>query len=388
MNEFWALVAEVWRHGVAGVDVGRMVVALGVFLLFLFLRGLLTRFLMAWLRAVVRRTATTLDDQVLEAVEPPVRFVPVVMGVFFALQVLELAGTPAEMASSFVRSLIAFTIFWALYRAIGPLSILLHQLARIFTTELIEWMTRALRVAVFVIGAAAVLEIWGIQVGPIIAGFGLLGVAVALGAQDLFKNLIAGLLILAEKRFRKGDWINVAGVVEGTVEAIGFRSTLVRRFDKAPVMVPNSQLSDSAVINFSAMTHRRIKWMIGLEYGTSIDQLRRIRDGIEAYIHETEDFAPASEVSTFVRIDRFSDNSIDILLYCFTKTTVWGEWLAAKERLAYKVKEIVEEAGTGFAFPSRSLYVESLPGERPEPFVPPADGAAPAASETVTRPSG
>ena len=78
--------------------------------------------------------------------------------------------------------------------------------------------------------------------------------------------------------------------------------------------------------------------------------------------------------STFVRIDRFSDSSIDILLYCFTKTTDWGEWLEVKETLAYKIKEIVEAAGTGFAFPSRSVYIESVPGDAAEVFVPPSKG--------------
>src|SRR5690606_24926556 len=105
--------------------------------------------------------------------------------------------------------------------------------------------------------AATILEIWGIKVAPILAGFGLLGVAVALGAQDLFKNLIAGLLILSEKRFSIGDWVRVKDLVEGTVESIGFRSTVIRRFDLSPVYVPNTMLSDNAVINFSNMIFRR-----------------------------------------------------------------------------------------------------------------------------------
>lgn len=377
MTEFWNLVVDVWQHGVIGIDVGRMAAALGIFLVFLMLRGLLTRFLMSWLRMMTKRTPWTLDDQILAAIEPPVRFVPVVMGLFFAFQVLKLVGTPDQMASNLVRSLIAFTIFWALYRAVDPLSVLLHRLDRIFSTELVEWMARAIRVLVFIIGAAAVLEIWGIKVGPIIAGFGLIGVAVALGAQDLFKNLIAGLLILAEKRFHKGDWIHVEGVVEGHVETIGFRSTMVRRFDKAPVMVPNSQLSDTAVINFTAMTHRRIKWLIGVEYRTSVDQLRQIRDQIAAYIDETPDFAPKTDVSTFVRIDSFGDSSINIMVYCFTITTKWGEYLEIKERLAYKVMDIVHGAGAAFAFPSQSIYVESLPGDdAPEIFQPPTGPAS------------
>lgn len=377
MTEFWNLVVDVWQHGVVGIDVGRMAAAVGIFLAFMLLRGLMTRFLMAWLRMMTKRTPWTLDDQILTTIEPPVRFVPVVMGLFFAFQILDLKAMPEQMASNLVRSLIAFTIFWALYRVIDPLSVLLHRLDSIFSTELVEWMARAIRVLVFIIGAAAVLEIWGIKVGPIIAGFGLIGVAVALGAQDLFKNLIAGLLILAEKRFHKGDWINVDGVVEGHVETIGFRSTMVRRFDKAPVMVPNSQLSDTAVINFTAMTHRRIKWLIGVEYRTSVDQLRQIRDQIAAYIDETPDFAPKTDVSTFVRIDSFGDSSINIMVYCFTITTKWGEYLEIKERLAYKVMDIVHGAGAAFAFPSQSIYVESLPGDdAPEIFQPPAGPAS------------
>lgn len=377
MSEFWTLVVDVWQHGVVGIDVGRMAAAIGIFLVFMTLRGLLTRFLMGWLRMMTKRTPWTLDDQILATIEPPVRFVPVVMGLFFAFQILELQGMPEQMASNLVRSLIAFTIFWALYRVIEPMSVLLHRLDSVFSTELVEWMTRAIRVLVFIIGAAAVLEIWGIKVGPIIAGFGLIGVAVALGAQDLFKNLIAGLLILAEKRFHKGDWINVDGVVEGHVEAIGFRSTMVRRFDKAPVMVPNSQLSDTAVINFTAMTHRRIKWLIGVEYRTTVDQLRQIRDQIAAYIDDTPDFAPKTDVSTFVRIDSFGDSSINIMVYCFTLTTKWGEYLEIKERLAYKVMDIVHGAGAAFAFPSQSIYVESLPGDdAPEIFQPPTGPAS------------
>ncbi len=200
----------------------------------------------------------------------------------------------------------------------------------------------------------------------------MFGVAVALGAQDMFKNLIAGLTVIAEKRFNPGDWVKIDGEVEGTVENIGFRSTLIRRFDKAPVHVPNAKLSDNAVINFSKMTHRRIYWVLGVEYSTTVDQLKKIRDGIEKYVLGNDAFAKPPEVSTFVRIDSFNDSSIDIMLYCFTKTTDWGEWLAIKEELAYTIKDIVEGAGTGFAFPSQSVYLEGAP----EIFQPPEKKAA------------
>ena len=180
-----------------------------------------------------------------------------------------------------------------------------------------------------------------------------------------------GIQPLGVEGLSTGDWVLVDGVVEGTVENIGFRSTVVRRFDKAPVFVPNDVLSNSAVTNFSEMTHRRIYWKIGIEYRTTIDQLREIRDGIETWVLENEEFASPEEVATFVRIDSFNDSSIDIMLYCFTVTTDWGTCLRIKEDLAYAIKSIVEGAGSGFAFPSQSLYVESLPGQAAEVFVPP-----------------
>jgi len=166
---------------------------------------------------------------------------------------------------------------------------------------------------------------------------------------------------MVEQRFQNGDWTLADGVVEGFVENIGLRTTKVRRFDKAPVYVPNSQLADNAVTNYSQMTYRRISWIVGLEYRTSIDQLRRIRDDIENRILTNNDFAHPPEVPTFVRVDKFNDSSIDLLVYCFTRTTDWGEWLKIKESLSFAIKDIVERAGSGFAFPSRSLYVEAMP---------------------------
>ena len=371
--EFWALVVDVWKNDVAGTDMGRILAATTIFIGFLLVRKLFTQFILLWIKSVVKKTSTLFDDAAVSILEEPIRFIPVVLGVFFATQHLQLVGIYAEIADNAVRSLIAFTIFWGFVRVLRPISHLMTRLEKVFTPELVEWLIKAIRIAVMLIGAATILQIWGIQVAPIIAGAGLFGVAVALGAQDLFKNLIAGMLILGEKRFRKGDWIRVEGVVEGTVENIGFRSTIIRRFDKAPVMVPNTNLSDTAVTNFSGMTHRRIYWKIGVEYRTTVDQLRQIRDEMEHYIVESPEFASPKDVSTFVRIDRFSDSSIDIMLYCFTKTTNWGEWLEIKEQLAFRIKQIVEGAGSGFAFPSQSLYIEAIPSERPELFVPPTE---------------
>ena len=373
LQKFWTLVVDVWKNGVGGVEIGQALNAILILFAFFVLRGLIAKFLIGWLRRMAKSTEWKIDDNIVDAIAPPLRAIPVVFGIFVATNYMQFDGVVETISENVTRTLIAIVIFWAMLRALGPLSRAFAKLEELLSHELIEWIMKALRVAVVLVGAATVLQIWGIQIGPIIAGAGLFGVAVALGAQDLFKNLIAGILILGEKRFRKGDWIHVDGVVEGVVETIGFRSTVVRRFDKAPVMVPNAQLSDTAVTNFSDMTYRRIYWHIGVEYSTSIEQLRDIREQIAQYIESNDEFVDASLTNTFVRIDRFNDSSIDILVYCFTHTKVWGEWLEIKERLAYKIMEVVHGAGTGFAFPSTSIYLEKLPGETPELFVPPQE---------------
>ena len=213
-------------------------------------------------------------------------------------------------------------------------------------------------IIIIILGLAAVLELWGIKIGPIIAGLGLFGVAVALGAQDLFKNLISGILVLVEKRFKVGDWIYVEDVIEGTVESIGFRSTVVRRFDKSLATIPNFQFAEKAVINNSLITNRRINWIIGLEYRTTSKQLIDIKQQIENYIKNSELFSKSENTMLSVKIDQFAASSIDIKLICFTKTTKYLEWMKVKDLLALEIKNIVEKNNASFAFPSTSVYVE------------------------------
>ena len=375
-KDFETLVIDVWQHGLMGVDVGSILIALLIFIGFLFIRGIFSRVVLNRLHSWAGKSTTKLDDKIVDALIPPIKFVPVILGVFFSAHYLDLSEDSEKFIIQVERSMIAFTIFWAIHRTAIPLSHSAKPIKRMFGDSMVEWIFKAAKVMIVFIGGAVILEIWGIAVGPLLAGLGLFGAAVALGAQDLFKNLIGGITILAEKRFYPGEWIMVEGVIEGIVEDIGFRSTKVRRFDKAPVHVPNAHLSDAVLTNFSRMTHRRIKWMIGVEYRTTVDQLKIIRDELMAYLLETDEICNPDNINThtFVRVDSFNNSSIDILVYCFTKTIVWGEYLEAKEKLAIAIKEIVEEkAGTAFAFPSQSVYLETLPSDAAEIFIPPKD---------------
>ncbi len=355
-ENFSTLFLEVWKKGILGVDIFQILIGLGIFLIFLLFRGLISKVIIGRLKKIAKRTTNKLDDTFVQAMEGPARFFPIVIGFFIASYYLEFSPESQSFIDNVNKSLITILIFWLIHQCIQPVTYLLGGLEKVLTKELIGWIVKALKILIFILGAAAVLELWGIKIGPIIAGLGLFGVAVALGAQDLFKNLISGILVLVEKRFKVDDWIIVEGIIEGIVERIGFRSTVVRKFDKSLAIIPNFQFAENAVINVSATTNWIISWVITLQYNTTVDQLKKVRDEIEKYITTHKDYK--TSLGHAVRVDKFSDSSIDMYIRCFTVTDDWDEWLKVKERLAIEIKQVVEKNNASFAFPSQSIYVE------------------------------
>tara|TARA_Y100001970_G_scaffold131690_1_gene162445 strand:- start:1147 stop:2280 length:1134 start_codon:yes stop_codon:yes gene_type:complete len=370
INRFKELFLDVWNEGVFGLNASEIIIGIIIFLIFYVLRRLFARFIISKLNKIVRRTSNKIDNTVVEVIEGPLKFLPIVLGFFIATSYIKLSLEVQNFVDLLNRTLITIFIFWLLHQLVIPFSYIIKNFEDKISKPLVNWTLKGLEIIIIVLGIVAVLELWGIKVGPVIAGLGLFGVAVALGAQDLFKNLISGIMILMEKRFTIGDVILVSNEVEGVVEQIGFRSTLVRRFDSTPVMIPNYKFAEQSVTNYSRRHHRRIRWLVGLEYKTSIDQLKNIRDKITKLVKDNKDFAKNENSGFFVRIDSFSDSSIDMLVQVFTVTNDWSEFLRIKEELAVSIIEIVESNKAGFAFPSQSLYVESYPKEKPEIFNP------------------
>ncbi len=356
LNNFKDLFLSVWDSGIMGVDFVQIIIGLIIFFVFLVFRGLISKLIIKKLELISKRTTNKLDDTFVKAMQGPARFLPIVLGVFFASYYMSFSDEMRSFIDNINRTLITILIFWIIHQIIEPVSYILSGLDKILTRELIGWIIKSLKILIFILGAAAVLELWGIKIGPIIAGLGLFGVAVALGAQDLFKNLISGILVLVEKRFKMGDWILVEGIIEGIVERIGFRSTVIRKFDKSLAIIPNFQFAENAVINVSQTTNWLISWIITLQYDTTVDQLKTIRNQIEEHITNSEDFD--TSIGIAVRVDKFSDSSIDMYVRCFSKTDEWEEWLSVKEKLALAIKQIIEKNGASFAFPSQSIYVE------------------------------
>ena len=244
LKNFSDLFLDVWNDGISGVNISEIIIAVGIFVLFLFLRGIFSKFVIKRLEKYVSKTSNNFDNSLVRSMEGPAKFFPIVFGFFVASSYLSIENRAAEFLDTINRSLITILIFWTFHQIIGPLSVVIKSVGDLISKDLINWIIKAIKVLIFILGLAAVLELWGIKIGPIIAGLGLFGVAVALGAQDLFKNLISGILVLIERRFKVGDWIYVEGIIEGTVENIGFRSTVVRKFDKSLATIPNFQFAE------------------------------------------------------------------------------------------------------------------------------------------------
>lgn len=319
------------------------------------IRGLVAKFLTKKISYYFYKN----NENIINSLAPPLKLLPLLICFVFLSVYFDLN----EQLNSFLYkiniTLFTIFIFWFLHQSLKPISVYLDKHEELLSEALKIWLLKSIKYLIIFLAFVAVLETWGIKIGPIIAGLGLFGVAVALGAQDLFKNLISGILIIIEKRFKINDTIEIPNYTIGTVEHIGFRSTLIRQFDSSLISIPNKIFSDTSLINYSERKYRRINWTIGLVYNTSTEQLKNICLHIEEFIKKNENFIVNDLYKTFVRVEKFNESSIDILVYTFCKTNDWDTYLKIKENLAFTIKEIVDSHDSSFAFPSHSIYVES-----------------------------
>jgi MscS family membrane protein len=344
-----------------GNTLSQWLIALGFFVFFIILRRPLAHFFIGFLRKLTSKTKTTLDDTFIEVIEPPLRLVFVLIGLYAMFATLTLHSTLQQFISHFFSSMVAFTLFWALYRGVNVFSDFLHaydgKVANRLSTDLALFLVKGLKLILLVMGFVVIVQEWGYNFTGFLASLGLGGLAFALAAKDTAANLFGSLVIFSDKPFDVGDWIQTPEV-EGTVEAIGIRSTKVRTFDKALVAVPNATLANSPITNWSRMTMRRIKMTVGLTYSTTSSQMQNILNEIRTLLQEDADI---NKQTIMIHFTDFQDSALGIFCYFFTNTTNWQEYLIVRERINLAIMKIVEDNKASFAFPSQSVYIESMP---------------------------
>ena len=220
------------------------------------------------LRFLAGRFEVDLSDAFQVAIRPALELFVFGLAVLIGLELLDVQGAFTDVANRLAASVLVLAIFYGTFKSGDLFAEVLRSKSASSMSQHTDWIVTVLRVVVVVIGLAAILNVWGIDIGPMLTGMGVAGAAVALAAQDLVKNLIAGASNIGERRFRVGDWIHAEGVVDGVVESISLRSTKVRQFDLALVHIPNGDLANAPLVNFSRVTHRRIYWIIPLAHST------------------------------------------------------------------------------------------------------------------------
>ena len=342
-----------------GVPLANLIAAFLALFFFLFLRKMFTTLTINILQPFTKRTETFYDDRVLYALKGPISFSFVIIGVnlFFALLFLE-----TEIIIKTTDSMIMFNIFWVIL----ALTHAFRDAAYHFTSklnpelahEMGNFILTILRGIIIAIGLGSILQIWGINVAGLVAGLGIGGLAFALAAKDTAANLFGSIALLLDKSIRIGEWIKIDGV-EGTVEDIGMRTTKIRAFDKSLVTLPNQMIANNPIENYSRRGTRRIKMKIGITYSATSEQIENILLDIKTMLRNHEGISQKSTM--LVNFTSFDDSSLGILIYTFSNTAVWRRYMDIKEDVNLKIMKIVEKNKAQFAFPSQSLYVESLP---------------------------
>ncbi|RPF53409.1 mechanosensitive ion channel family protein [Aquisalibacillus elongatus] len=331
--------------------------SLAILLGFHLLRKIFTKYIFYFLLKLVNNKKTDVLKQILEAYEKPLRWLFVIIGLYFAVKVFPFLK--AEDIDFIYKPGLIILISWGLYNLSSTSSLFFMKLNDGVGFEvdqiLIPFLSKALRVVIIAITISIIFESLGYNVAGFVAGLGLGGLAFALAAQEVIKNLFGGVVIVTEKPFTLGDWI-ATGSVEGVVEDISFRSTVVRTFAQALVTVPNATLSNEAITNWSKMGKRQITFNLGVEYSTPKEKLETVVERIRGLLQNHDEI---HQETIFVTFDQYNDSSLNIFLYFFTKTTDWGEYLKAKQDINFKIMDILEEEGVSVAFPSRTVYMDN-----------------------------
>ena len=349
----------------------------------LFLRHMIGRRFGQALKRLAARTKTTLDEEFIDALLPCVRFAVALVGIYIAFQVF-FAGEPLQRPpeTTIDRFRLFFrTVIYIFF--LGNVGWALVRLSDVATQALSRWA--ALRgyavdktfipigrrtIKFFIVAVIALQALYYLQFDAVVAGLlgaaGVSGLAMGLAAQDTLKNFFGSMVLLLDRPFSVGDWV-IAGGTEGYVESVGLRSTKIRTFEKTVVTIPNSSIVDRDIQNMHRRPVRRIKMTIGVTYSTKPGQmeelLRRIRDLLKNDPGVWQGYM-------LVRFTDFGESSLNVFLYYFSKSTVWDEYLEVRERINLNIMRIIEELGLEFAFPSRTVYLETT--SKPDEQTPPS----------------
>ncbi|MFT5835320.1 MAG: MscS family membrane protein [Sulfurimonas sp.] len=369
-----------------GFDVVKIIFILFVYIIIYLIRKYLYKELEAYVFDIESLKKYSID--ILNCVRKPLEYIAIFINIELTIYIYN-DFTGAGTFDKFFTIVYVIFLTYIVYKTVDVIStIKIHEINtadKKIKSEIINVSIKIINFIIMVIGLLVILHFAGANLTTVLSGLGIGGFAVALAAKDSLANFFGTLSILLSDVFSQGDWIAVNGQ-EGIVVEIGLRVTTLRTFDNAIIAIPNSILANQDVKNWNRRSlGRRIKMSLGIKYDSrpenikiAIEEIRHMLDEHPQIATQNTQYKYSYHKSSklvskddemgikknlLVYLDEFSDSSINILVYCFSKSIKWNEWLETKEDVMYKIMEIFEKNSLEFAFPSMSIYPENNPSK-------------------------
>ncbi len=315
----------------------------------------------ARLHATFARTPSVWDESFVEALGPPLRAFVWIAGIAFAIDIIQNeAGAAIFEAVDPIRDVgLIATVAWFAVRflRIAEVNFITDKQAKgeTFDRATLDAVVKLLRLSVLITAFLVALQTLGFSISGVLAFGGIGGIAVGFAAKDLLANFFGGLMIYLDRPFAVGDWIRSPDrEIEGTVERIGWRQTVIRGFDTRPLYIPNSAFANIAVENPSRMRNRRIYETIGIRYEDA-EAMGAIVADVEAMLRAHEDID--SDNFLMVNFNAFAPSSLDFFIYCYTRTKAWAEYHGVKQDVLLRIIKIIDGHGAEIAFPTSTVHV-------------------------------
>ena len=310
------------------------------------------------------KTQNLWDDALLDSVRQPLSVLIWVVGIGLAADIVS-QETPAEIfqyvqPARDVAVIAIITWFFVRFIKRAEHNIIVQRQLKGEKVDLttLHAVTKLLRLSVIITAVLVALQTLGFSISGVLAFGGVGGIAVGFAAKDLLANFFGGLMIYLDRPFSVGDWIRSPDRnIEGTIEEIGWRLTIIRTFDKRPLYVPNATFASIAVENPSRMLNRRIYETIGIRYD-DVDKIKLILQDVENMLRSHPEIDTSQTL--MVNFNKFAASSLDFFVYTFTRTTVWAEYHKIKQDVLLKINDIICKHGAQIAFPTSTIHLAKL----------------------------
>ena len=343
-------------HNMVAVTVQVFLVVLAVVVANFFLRRLLDR-----LERRSEKTSTYWDNALIDAARRPVTLLAWIVGLSFAIQILQIETevTLLDLVEPARVVGVIGCITWFVVRFISNVEkgVVAHRRARNEPIDIttVDAIGKLLRISVLITAVLVALQSLGFSISGVLAFGGIGGLAISFAAKDLLANFFGGLMIYLDRPFAVGEWVRSNDRnIEGTVEEIGWRLTRIRTFDQRPLYVPNGIFTQISVENPSRMTNRRISETIGIRYDDFSKVAVIVRD-IKDMLRQHSDID--QNQTLIVNFLQYGPSTLDLMVYTFTKTTVWVDYHAIKQDVLIKIGEIIESHEAEIALPTQTLHL-------------------------------